>query len=60
MNQLSRRIRRMKSCDYWMIAYRKIENNETLLGKNDKGEITGFHLLPQNKFITQADPFLFT
>ena len=38
MNQLSRRIRRMKSCDYWMIAYRKIENNETLLGKNDKGE----------------------
>ena len=43
-----------------MIAYRKIENNETLLGKNDKGEITGFHVLPQNKFITQADPFLFT
>lgn len=60
MNQLSRRIRRMKSCDYWMIAYRKIKNNETLLEKNGKGEVAGFHLLPQEKFITQADPFLFT
>lgn len=60
MNQLSRRIRRMKSCDYWRIAYRKTENNETFLQGNGREEITGFHLLPQEKFITQADPFLFT
>lgn len=63
MNKISRRIRRMKSCDYWRIAYRKIENIEnskTLLQNEDREEIAGFRLLPQEKFITQADPFLFT
>jgi len=50
----------MKSCEYWMIAYRKREYGKDLIPENDRGVIEGFRLLPQEKYITQADPFLFT
>lgn len=57
MSGLRERLRRMKTCEYWVIAYRKRNGCGSLLQEQ---KIEGFQLLPQKKFITQADPFLYT
>ena len=56
MSGFCQRLQKMKTCEYWTIAYRKRTENGNLL-QDDK--IVGFSLLPQKKFITQADPFLY-
>lgn len=60
MSRLRERILRMMRCDYWVTAYRKRD------GSAHGGDslihdccTDGFRLLPQRRFITQADPFLF-
>lgn len=55
MSRLCQRLQKMKTCEYWTIAYRKRTEGTSLL---KDGKITGFSVLPQKKFITQADPFL--
>lgn len=57
MSGLGKRLRRMMSCEYWVIAYRKRGAGQSIL---QGGVQTGFHLLPQRRYITQADPFLYT
>lgn len=61
MGRLRERFQRMKRCDYWVIAYRKRDgeqkDRDSLL---HGGSMEGFCLVPQKRFITQADPFLFT
>lgn len=56
MNRICERLQKMKTCEYWTIAYRKKTEGGSIL-QNEK--ITGFTLLPQKKFVTQADPFLY-
>lgn len=56
MKRFCERLQKMKTCEYWMIAYRKRAENSNLL-QDEK--IAGFTLLPQKKFVTQADPFLY-
>lgn len=56
MSRMYERFQKMKTCEYWTIAYRKKAEGGTVL-KNEK--ITGFVPLPQKKFVTQADPFLY-
>ncbi len=55
MSGLRERFQRMKRCEYWVIAYRRRKENRTV-----PEDVSGFRLLPQKRFITQADPFLFT
>lgn len=57
MSGLRERLRRMMSCEYWVIAYRKRSAGQSIL---QEGEQSGFCLLPQRRYITQADPFLYT
>lgn len=57
MSKWRERLERMKTCEYWVIAYRKRNAGANLLQED---RIEGFRLLPQKKFITQADPFLYT
>jgi len=56
MGRLRERFLRMKSCEYWRIAYRKHGGGGSILHDTP---IEGFHLLPQKRFVTQADPFLY-
>ena len=56
MSGFCKRLQKMKTCEYWTIAYRKRTENGSILHESN---ITGFSLLPQRKFITQADPFLY-
>lgn len=56
MSKWQKRLERMKTCEYWVIAYRKRNAGANLLRED---RIEGFRLLPQKKFITQADPFLY-
>lgn len=56
MKRFCERLQKMKTCEYWMIAYRKRAENSSLL-QDEK--IAGFTLLSQKKFVTQADPFLY-
>lgn len=55
MSEICNRLQKMKTCEYWTIAYRKRTESGSLL-ENEK--ITGFSPLPQKRFVTQADPFL--
>lgn len=57
MSRFRERLQRMKSCEYWIIAYRKRTEKGNLLHGD---RIEGFHLLSQKRFVTQADPFLYT
>ncbi len=57
MSGFKERLQRMKSCQYWVTAYRKRNGGADLLHEE---RIEGFQLLPGKKFVTQADPFLFT
>ena len=54
MSGLRERFQRMKRCEYWVIAYRRRKENRAV-----PEDVSGFRLLPQKRFITQADPFLF-
>lgn len=56
MNTLTSRLQRMKTCEYWTIAYRK-RNVQQLLPFQERAE--GFVPIPRKKYITQADPFLY-
>lgn len=56
MSKLSERFLRMKTCEYWTIAYRKRPTGSSILKCQ---RITGFTALPQEKFVTYADPFLY-
>lgn len=60
MSRLRERILRMMRCDYWVTAYRKRDRSahggDSLIHDCCTD---GFRLLPQRRFITQADPFLF-
>ncbi len=55
MSGIGERFLRMKRCEYWVIAWRKRCGSRTVF--HDQ---SGFQLLPQKRYITQADPFLFT
>lgn len=54
MSRWRERLERMKTCEYWVIAYRKRRAGADLLKEE---RIEGFCLLPQKKYVTQADPF---
>lgn len=56
MSSLKLRIARIKTCEYWTIAYRR-RNAETALCHQNRAE--GFLPLKQKKYVTQADPFLY-
>lgn len=57
MSRWRERLERMKTCEYWVIAYRRRRAGADLLKEE---RIEGFCLLPQKKYVTQADPFLYT
>lgn len=56
MSRIYERFRKMKTCEYWVIAYRKTTEQGSILKKE---RLTGFLPLAQKKFVTQADPFLY-
>lgn len=56
MSKFCERLQKMKTCEYWRIAYRKRTESGSLLQEKN---IVGFIPLPQKKFVTQADPFLY-
>lgn len=57
MSKWQKCFQRMKTCEYWVVAYRRRNGSGNLLHED---RIEGFHLLPQKRFVTQADPFLYT
>ena len=57
MSGFGERFQRMKTCEYWVIAYRKRSGEKSLLHHDGTA---GFRLLSGRKYVTQADPFLYS